>query len=207
METASEIITESTSVFVDTGCSVAWLMQAWRNTISHRIYHDCNNTAMGWALPAGIGFATANPSSNALIIVGDGSLMMSLQDLSALPNFKSKLKIMILNNGGYSMIKQTQEQWFGGMYFSSDAGSDLNFPNFRLIADAFGIDYLLIDHENTLRENLKVFLNSENSMFCEVIIDSNARVNPQVKFGKTIENMEPELMPNYMEELLAILKL
>jgi acetolactate synthase-1/2/3 large subunit len=105
------------------------------------------------------------------------------------------------------MIKQTQEQWFGGMYFSSDAGSDLNFPNFRLIADAFGIDYLLIDHENTLRENLKVFLNSENSMFCEVIIDSNARVNPQVKFGKTIENMEPELMPNYMEELLAILKL
>lgn len=207
METASELISTTTSVFVDTGCSVAWLMQSWRNSLSHRIYHDCNNTAMGWALPAGIGFATANSSSNALIIVGDGSLMMSLQDLSALPYFKSKLKIMILNNGGYSMIKQTQDQWFNGVYFSSNAGSDLIFPNFKSIANAFGIDYLLIDGENTLQKNLKAFFNSNKSMFCEVLIDSNTRVNPQVKFGKTIENMEPELSSISMDNILTILNL
>jgi acetolactate synthase-1/2/3 large subunit len=64
--------------------------------------------AMGHALPAAIGAAYANPERRVVCIEGDGSLMMNVQEMANIPN---NLRLVVINNGGYSSIKQTQERF------------------------------------------------------------------------------------------------
>ena len=70
--------------------------------------------------------------------------MMNLQELATVNLHQMPLKLVVMNNGGYAMIKQTQDQWLGSEYVASSSGVDLGFPNFKTIADAFGMDYQLI---------------------------------------------------------------
>ena len=74
-----------------------------------KIWHDNNNTAMGWALPASIAGGLVNPKSNTFCLVGDGSLMMNIQELATIKHLQLPIKIICFNNLGYSMIKQTQD--------------------------------------------------------------------------------------------------
>jgi acetolactate synthase-1/2/3 large subunit len=190
MSVLSELTPKNSRVFVDTGCAIAWTMQTWKVKPSQRIFHDFNNTAMGWSLPAAIGSIYQDASMNTVCIIGDGSLMMILNELSSLIHAGKKISVFILNNSGYSMIKQTQDQWFDSNYFASDAGRDLVFPDFRLIAEAFNLNYLKITSDSDSHSIINSALSDTNTVFCEVFIDPKARVVPQVKFGNPISVME-----------------
>ncbi len=181
---------EGTRIFVDTGCAIAWTMQTWKVKPSQRIFHDFNNTAMGWAIPASIGSLYQNEGIRTICIVGDGSLMMTLSELATLKHSKKVLKIFLLNNGGYSMIKQTQDQWFGSNYFASNEKEDFTFPNFQTISAAFGIEYIALTSNLESTSIIGTVLASRNSTFCEVFIDPAARVIPQVKFGQPLDGLD-----------------
>lgn len=191
----------STRLFVDTGCSIAWVSQAWKFKSGQRLFHDFNNTAMGWALPAAIGSLAINDLTSTIAIVGDGSLMMSLQELATLKLLGRPLKLFVINNSGYSMIKQTQDQWFNSEYFASDAGDSLSFPHYSNLALAFSLEYLILNDERGINPTIKRILASEKSVLCEVLVSPLARVVPQVKFGSSIEFMEPEI-PRDLLDLL-----
>lgn len=185
-----EILNDS-NIFVDTGCSVAWVMQNWKVKSGQNILHDCNNTAMGWALPATIAGSYINPGRLNIAIIGDGSFMMSMQEIYNISRNKSNIKIFLLNNNGYSMIKQTQDQWFQSNYFSSDGNKDLNFPNFKLLANSAQIEHVFLDNEMDMIGKLKSFISDPGPGICEVLISPNERVVPQVKFGNPIHVMDP----------------
>lgn len=92
------------------------------------------------------------------------------------------------------MIKQTQDQWLGGNYTGSDAFTDLSFPNFKSIANSFGIEYQNLNVIGDASELLKrSFVHLKKPKLIEVKINSDARVLPQVKFGRPNEDMEPLL--------------
>ena len=190
-----------TRLFVDTGCSIAWVSQAWKFKPGQRLFHDFNNTAMGWALPAAIGSLAINDSTSSIAIIGDGSLMMSLQEMATVRLLDKPLKLFIINNSGYSMIKQTQDQWFNSEYFASDAGDSLSFPEYSALAKAFGLDYLKLNGQSEIESTIKHILASESSILCEVLVSPLARVIPQVKFGSSIEFMEPELSEDLLDAL------
>ena len=82
----SSIVPENSNIFIDTGCSIAWAMQSLKIKKNTRVFHDFNNTAMGWALPASIGgyYAKKNINEKFISIVGDGSLMMTMYELSTI---------------------------------------------------------------------------------------------------------------------------
>jgi acetolactate synthase-1/2/3 large subunit len=187
----SEQTLEGTRIFVDTGCAIAWTMQSWKVKPSQRIFHDLNNTAMGWAIPASIGSLYQNEGIRTICIVGDGSLMMTLSELATLKHSKKVLKIFLLNNGGYSMIKQTQDQWFGSNYFASNDKEDFTFPNFQTISAAFGIEYVSLKFDFESVSIISTVLASKTSVICEVFIDPSARVIPQVKFGESLLFLHP----------------
>jgi acetolactate synthase-1/2/3 large subunit len=180
-------------VFVDTGCAVAWTMQAWNVKPGQRIFHDFNNTAMGWSIPATIASTTISDADHIFTIIGDGSVMMALGDLANISGKHRAVSIFLLNNGGYAMIKQTQDQWFDKEYFASSVDSDLNFPNFRDLATSFGFSYHLIENDEQLSDSVFRFNQSKGIIFYEVKIQENARVIPIVKFGNPNHIMEPSL--------------
>jgi len=199
----AESVPALSRVFIDTGCAIAWTMQSWKVKVNSRLFHDFNNTAMGWALPAVIGSLTEDDSIPTFAIIGDGSFMMSMQELATLNSIPGNVCIFLINNSGYSMIKQTQDQWFEGIYFASDAGENMQFPNFAKLADSFGFNYEIIDSESTMNSTISKCIANRGSTLCEVIISSNERVVPQVKFGRPIEDMDPP----FTEERMARYKL
>jgi acetolactate synthase-1/2/3 large subunit len=200
----SENSKSCTRIVLDTGCTVAWASQDWIFKKDQRVFHDFNNTAMGWALPASIGSLSINDEYETIAIIGDGSFMMSMQELSTLKVLKKSLKIFLINNSGYSMIKQTQDQWFDSEYFASNVDSTMHFPDYENICSAFGLKYIKISSQEALVPGIKEVFEENQSILCEIVIPGDARVNPQVKFGSPIEGMDPPL-PDYIFDSLMII--
>ena len=137
MKRLSDELNEGDTVFTDTGCTLAWMMQAFAIKISQRVFHDFNNTAMGYALPGSIGASIALNKKSIICVTGDGSLQINIQELASVIYYQLPIKIFLINNHGYNMIKQTQEQWLNSRYEASTAESGLAFPDFLKVVKAY----------------------------------------------------------------------
>jgi len=177
---------------VDTGCAIAWAMKYIDRNHNLTIYHDNNNTAMGWSIPALLGAYLAFPNRFHVAIVGDGSFMFTLSELATLKSQGVAATIFVLNNQGYSMIKQTQDQWLNSQYVASDSPSDMTFPTYRLIAEAFGLAYTCLSSSAELHE-IPSLLFTNVLTLVEVIINPNERVFPIVRYGSANYDMEPSI--------------
>lgn len=193
IDALSTSLPDNANIFVDTGCAVAWTMQRIALREGQRLFHDCNNTAMGWALPASIGGYFAQPNRPLICLSGDGSLMMTLYELATVKHHRIPLKLFVINNAGYAMIRQTQDQWLGSHYHASSQKGGLSFPDFRQLATAFGMEYAEVDANKNLANTLQQSLKTPGSVLTNVIIPAEARVIPQVRFGRPNEDMEPLL--------------
>jgi thiamine pyrophosphate-dependent acetolactate synthase large subunit-like protein len=78
-------------------------------------------------------------------VFGDGNFIMRMFDLATLNKHARRIMIFLLNHSEYSMIKQTQEQWFGSEYGASNASDGLPFPNFQTLAQSHGFNYHRLD--------------------------------------------------------------
>ena len=93
---------------------------------------------MGCGLPMAIGASFARNKGEVLCLVGDGGMMMNLQELQTIVHHQLPIKIIVFNNGGYGMIRQTQEK--AGMQLSGvNDANGVSFPDFRRLALAFGL--------------------------------------------------------------------
>ena len=192
-------------IFIDTGCSIAWFMQSLRVKDKVRVFHDFNNTAMGWALPAAIGgyYASLKHQSPIIAIVGDGSFMMTSYELATVMHHNIPIKIFIMNNQGYSMIQQTQDQWLDSNYYASSEEGGLSFPNYEKLASTYNIKYFELNNEIDF-SLIDEIMNDDNPLICNVCIDKDFRVTPQVKFGKPNEDMGPLLPRDMFKESMII---
>jgi acetolactate synthase-1/2/3 large subunit len=95
---------------------------------------------MGWALPAAIGVAIASKQP-VISIIGDGSFMSNLQELAVAKLHNLDIAFVILNNGGYLSIKNTQEKYFNGRVYGTSDKTGLWFPDFGEIANSFKLGY------------------------------------------------------------------
>ena len=182
-----------TNLIFDTGCSLAWGMQSFHPNHLTRIFHDFNNTAMGWSLPASIASALATPSRETICIVGDGSFMMSLHELAVIKRYKLPIKIFLFNNSGYAMIQQTQDQWLGSDYIASSYDGGLDFPDYRSLADSFSLKYMEIATSDSIECSINNVLDEARPTLCNVLVSNKMRVIPQVKAGYPNEDLEPLL--------------
>jgi acetolactate synthase-1/2/3 large subunit len=189
-ETLYESISSPSALVFDTGCTIAWGMQTLIRNNNIRIFHDFNNTAMGWSVPATVGIQMAG-FDNIICLVGDGSIMFALNELVNLNKYGKNVKVFLFNNGGYGMIKQTQDQWLGGKHYAAGDNEGLHFPNFSLIAASIGMKYQLIDSAEKSKVDLVGVINSVGNIFCELEIESSNNVIPIVKAGSINIYMDP----------------
>jgi acetolactate synthase-1/2/3 large subunit len=158
-----------------------------------RVFHDFNNTAMGYGLPASIGASIGLDRRPVTCVSGDGSLQMNIQELATVVRHKLPIKIFLLNNHGFSMIQQTQDQWLGSRYEASTVEGGLAFPDFVKVAKAYGYKTRTIRSNRNMRKTIREVLDGDGPAFCNVEIRPEHRVIPQVKFGRPIEDSEPLL--------------
>jgi acetolactate synthase-1/2/3 large subunit len=184
---------EGDVIFTDTGCTLAWMMQAFDFKENQKLFHDFNNTAMGYALPASIGACFALNGKPITCVTGDGSLQMNIQELATVVRHQLPIKIFLFNNHGYSMIQQTQDQWLNSLYCASTIDGGLAFPNFVKVAKAYNFKTVSISHNRELHKKIKQVFTTDGPVFCNIDISPKHRVIPQVKYGRPIEDSEPLL--------------
>ena len=94
-----------------------------------RMYSNSGSASMGWALPAAIGAARgAREGQRVICIEGDGSLQMSVAELATVSHNALNIEIVLIENNGYSSIKQTQERWFPDNLTGFDSKTGVWFP-------------------------------------------------------------------------------
>ena len=200
----SNNVSEDELIVCDTGCALAWTMQGFPIKSKQRIIHAFNNTPMGYALPASIGAALCLGDKSVTCITGDGALMMNIQELINISANNLNIKIILINNHGYSMICQTQDQWLNGNYSGSIEGNGLAFPDFIQVAKAHGFRTFNISEPYQVKEILESVYQLDGPVFCNVEVDSKQRVIPQVKFGYPIEDPEPFIDRKFFNESMII---
>lgn len=198
----SEILQPEEVITSDTGCALAWMMQAFRFKPGQRFLHPFNQTPMGYGLPAAIGAHYAT-GKRVVCITGDGSFQMSIAELATARSLP--IKIVLFNNKGHAMCRQTQRQWFEGRYEATSAEGGLPMPCFDAIAEAYGIRAYRATDTRGMKGMLKAMFLEDEDMetgrqyaadgpaLLELDIHPDAEVVPQVKFGRPNEDGTPLL--------------
>ena len=178
---------------LDTGCALAYMCQAFQFKKGQRLFHAFNTTPMGYGLPAAIGVSFAHSRGPVTCIAGDGGFQMNIQEMATVIRHHLPIKIFLINNHGYSMVKQTQEQWLNGRYEAVSVESGLAFPNFEKVAKVYGFPTYTLRRNNEISEWLYQIYSIDGPVFCNVEISPQHRVIPQVRFGRPLEDGEPFL--------------
>jgi len=134
--------------------------------------HPVSQGSMGFALPAIIG-AHSTGKRNIVSVIGDGSIMMNLQELQTINHYKIPAKIFIINNNMYGIIRRRQQELFRGRTIGTDDTNGVSCPNFKKISKAFNIKYKLIKRKKNLKNEINKTLKEKKTIICEIIVDEN----------------------------------
>ena len=138
-----------------TACVALFQTAAVRD--GQRIFWNSGCASMGYDLPAALGAAVATGKIT-VALAGDGSIMMNLQELQTIVRGGWPVKVFVLDNDGYSSIKQTQRNFFGPELIGCDDASGVSFPDFRAVGAAFGMKTGLLDTQCGLCDKLRAIL-------------------------------------------------
>lgn len=180
-------------IFSDTGCALAWMMQGFEFKTGQRFFHAFNNTPMGYGLPGAIGASFARPGQRIVCMSGDGSLQMSIQELATVARHRLPVKILLLNNRGHAMVRQTQEMWLDGNYYATSPEGGLPNPDFVAIARAYGLRAETLALNADIGDSLEDILRDYGPCLLNIEINPDHRVVPQVKYGRPNEDADPLL--------------
>lgn len=199
----SSALNEQAIIFADTGANLSWTMQAFEVKKGQRILSAWNHTPMGYALPASIG-ASLGRGREIICLIGDGGLMMCLAELATVVRYKIPVKIFIFNNHGHGIQRQTLDTWMQSRYTAIDEKTGLSFPDFIKVGKTFGITSISITHQKQLKDKIEEVLGKGGPVLCNVEIMQSQRIVPMLKFGESLENLNPKLSDKEMEEIMAM---
>jgi acetolactate synthase I/II/III large subunit len=147
-----------------------------------RLWTNSGCCSMGYDLPASIGACIGSNRKSIVCLAGDGSIMMNLQELQTIYGNNLPIKIIILNNSGYSSIFQTHKNFFNGVEVGASPKSGLNFPEFSKISEAFNIPYYkcVKNDEEDMKINIQSALDENGPVILEVILDEDQPFAPKL---------------------------
>ncbi|MDP2537890.1 acetolactate synthase 3 large subunit [Alteromonas stellipolaris] len=137
---------------------------------------------MGFGLPAAMGVQFAHPDSTSVVVTGDGSIQMNIQELSTCLQYNLPIKIITLNNRALGMVRQWQDMIYKGRHSHSYMDS---MPDFVKLAESYGHVGIKVDKLDELDAAMeKCFSLKDRLVFMDIAVDQNEHVYPmQIKFG------------------------
>ena len=176
-----------------------------------RLFSNSGSASMGYDLPAAIGAAQAAPNRSVICFAGDGSVMMNLQELQTIINEYLNICIVLLDNGGYLSIKQTQTNFFKQEYGASPA-SGVSFPNFKNVLEAFGFQGVEL-HSGSWKAELNKAIKGSGPRFVIAHLNRDQEFEPRLKSRMVdgviqtpeLDDMFPFLEPKQLQEIRSYL--
>ena len=209
-----DAVTENTITVVGNGSACVVGGHAYRIKKGQRFISNSAIASMGYDLPAAIGAAKANEDRkryerDIILLTGDGSIMMNLQELQTISGAKMPIKMFLINNDGYHSIRQTERNFFGDqplIGIGSDSG-DLSFPSFEKIAEAFELPYVAARNNDEIDAAIQKTLAAEGPILCEIFVDTDQNFEPKsggkrLPDGSMVSPPLEELVPFLSDEEL-----
>jgi acetolactate synthase-1/2/3 large subunit len=159
-------------------------MQTFRVKSGQRIFNSEGLGPMGFGIPAAIGGCLAAGKRPTVCVDGDGGFVMNIQELEVVRRLNLPIKFFVLDNNGYGSIRQSQKSYFQGRYVASEPASGLTLPDFRKVAEAFGIESCEIAGHDSLQLRVEQILGHDRPVVCVVKISPDQTTAPRLASGQ-----------------------
>jgi acetolactate synthase-1/2/3 large subunit len=170
-------------IVTDMGTALTCTHQAIELKDKQRVVTSTGLGEMGFGLPGAIGASLAADKQRVILINGDGSMMMNLQEMQTIIHHKLPVKLFVYINDGYLTIKHTQNNLFGQKFSGSGAASGVSCPDFAKIGEAFGFKTFKIKSLEEAKTIIPKVLNEDGPILCEVFIHSMQLLAPKTSFN------------------------
>lgn len=177
----SDYLNDDEIIVTDMGTSLTCTHATIRLKKDQRIITSTGLGEMGFGIPGAVGASLAS-GKRVVLVCGEGSLMMNLQELQTVQNLNLPIILLMLNNSGYLTIKHTHHALYktNGNATATDASNGVTFPNFEKIAYAFDLDYQYVHDEQSFQNLLDKFHDINKSVFIEIKMPEYQELIPKM---------------------------
>lgn len=187
-------------------------MQVFNQRRGQVMVTDKGLASMGYGLGGAIGAALAHPRRRTVLLDGDGGFAQNLQDLATVSVNRLHLKIFLFSNEGYSSIRMTQRNYFGGAYIGCDTATGLGFPHWPKLFRSFDIPALELDVTGVATDGFQDLFEAEGPAAFIVPVDPEQTYYPKITSRVTptggmesrpLHLMSPDLSPELSRRVLV----
>ena len=190
LNTLSNRKPDNAVICTDVGQHQMWSAQHMKHFAPENYITSAGFGTMGFGLPAAVGAQKARPQDEVILVTGDGSLMMNIQELGSIKRGDLPVKILLLDNQRLGMVRQWQDLFWNKR--RSETILDDN-PDFVMLANAFGIPAERIESADDVDAALNRLLNSKTAYLLQVCIPPDECVWPLVPPGACNADMVEEM--------------
>ncbi len=172
-------------IATDVGQHQMWIAQLFPFERPRSLLTSGGLGTMGYGLPAGIGAKFAAPDRDVVVVSGDGSIQMNIQELGTAVQYGVDIKVIILNNYYLGMVRQWQERFYAERY----SYSAMSVPNFVKLADAYGAKGFRIEKSKELAAIMKEAFATPGPVLIDIVIPKEEKVMPMMPPGGAMSEM------------------
>ncbi|MBQ2331827.1 MAG: biosynthetic-type acetolactate synthase large subunit [Bacteroidales bacterium] len=185
VDTVSRLSDEKAIVVTDVGQNQMIAARYSRFSQTRSFLSSGGLGTMGFGIPAAMGAKIAAPDRPVCLFVGDGGIQMTLQEFGTIMQENIGVKIFLLNNNWLGNVRQWQELFFGKRYSQTRM---LN-PDYRLIAQAYGIRCIVVDRREELEDAVRESLADNAPVLVDIHVMQESNVMPMIPPGKGINQI------------------
>lgn len=172
-----------TMILVDTGSCFHVACQAWKIKSGQKFLTTGGLSSMGYWC-AGIGACLANDCKETIVITGDGSLQMNLQEFATIRGNKLPIKVFVLDNNGYLLIRNTQRNFMEDRFIGESPATGVWCPDSSKIAEAYEIKSVEISRPEEVDEKINEVLSYDGAVICKVVTPEWQKLQPRISSEK-----------------------
>lgn len=174
-------------VTTDVGQHQMWSAQYLQFNAPRRWMTSGGLGTMGYGLPAAIGVQIANPDALTICVTGEASIMMNIQEIATLVQYRLPVKILILNNQYMGMVRQWQELFHGNRHSESYMEA---LPDFVALGESFGITGMRAEDPDNVDQSLEKMMNTPGPVIMDMRVDKAENVYPMIPAGAAHNEIE-----------------
>ncbi len=175
-----------TFISTEVGQHQMWAAQHWGFDLPNRWMTSGGLGTMGYGLPAAMGVQVAHPDALCIDIAGEASILMNIQEMATLAQYRLPVKVFILNNKYLGMVRQWQELLHGSRYSESYSEA---LPDFVKLAEAFHGTGLRASHIGELDGVIERMLATPGPVIADICVDETENCYPMIPSGAAHNEM------------------
>ncbi len=183
----------------DVGNHEFWVSRGYELAqISNRILYSKTFGTLGNAVGKAIG-AYYREKKRVVCFIGDQGIQLNIQELQLIAQERIPIAIVIINNNSSGMIMDRERQKYGEHLVHTTQESGYGAPDFKMIADAYRIEYLKATQ--ITKKETDIIVNQKRPILLELMIDKDMKLEPNLPKGETMQKMIPNLEHDRFEML------